>query len=240
MIRCMAVDDEPWALALISDYIKKVPFFQLVHSTDNAIEGLQLLQAGDIDLIFLDIQMPEISGMQFLKIINNKARVILTTAYSEYALEGYEHNVVDYLLKPVSFDRFYAAALKAQALFQPGQAVAAAVTYSAPAVEDFIFIKTDNRIVKVLLSDILLIEGLKDYIAIHTTKEKLITLDSLKMMEEGLPNPRFVRVHKSFIIAPDKIDSIERNRIFIGREVVPIGETYRDYFFSLLKGKQFG
>lgn len=236
----MAVDDEPWALALISDYIKKVPFFQLACSTDNAIEGLQLLQVGGIDLVFLDIQMPEISGMQFLKIINNKVRVILTTAYSEYALEGYEHNVVDYLLKPVSFDRFYAAALKAQSLFLPGQPVVPTVAYTAPAAEDFIFVKTDNRIVKVWLSEILLIEGLRDYIAIHTTNEKLIALDSLKMMEEGLPNPRFVRVHKSFIVAPGKIDSIERNRIFIGNQVVPIGETYRDYFFSLLKGKQFG
>jgi two-component system LytT family response regulator len=233
MIRCAVIDDEPWAVSLLADYIGKTDFLELVFSTSNAIEALQKIQQQPVDLVFLDIQMPELTGLQFMKINAGRSKVILTTAYSEYALEGYEHNVVDYLLKPISFERFYTAALKAKELLQH-------TTVAAPAVPvitqspDFIFIKTDSRIVNVSLSDILYIEGLKDYIAINTTKEKLITLDSLKTLEENLPRQRFIRVHKSYIVAIEKIDSIERNRIFIKNAVIPIGDTYREAFFKAI------
>jgi DNA-binding LytR/AlgR family response regulator len=242
MIRCAVIDDEPWAIALLTDYIKKTDFLELVFSTANAIEALQKIQLQPVDLIFLDIQMPELTGIQFMKINGNRSRVIFTTAYSEYALDGYEHNVIDYLLKPVSFERFYTAALKAKQTITPNiiTSNAAPQPVSAGTTPDFIFIKTDNKIVNVSLSDILFIEGLKDYIAINTTTEKLITLESLKTLEEGLPRQRFLRVHKSYIVAIEKIASIERSRIFIGNAVIPIGDTYREVFFKAIEPQHFG
>lgn len=242
MIRCAVIDDEPWAIALLTDYIKKTDFLELVFSTSNAIEALQKIQQQPVDLVFLDIQMPELTGIQFMKINGNKSRVILTTAYSEYALDGYDHNVIDYLLKPVSFDRFYTASLKAKQIITPAPVATSASVQpvATTASLDFIFVKTDSKIVNVSLSDILFIEGLKDYIAINTTKEKLITLENLKTLEEGLPRQRFLRVHKSYIIAIEKIDSIERSRIFIRDAVIPIGDTYRETFFKAIEHKHFG
>jgi two-component system, LytTR family, response regulator len=241
MIRCAVIDDEPWALALLTDYIGKTDFLELIFSTGNAIEALQKIQQQPVELIFLDIQMPELTGIQFMKINGNRSRVILTTAYSEYALDGYEHNVIDYLLKPISFERFYTAALKAQQALATVTTTAPVATVTpAAAPVDFIFVKTDSRIVNVSLNDILYIEGLKDYIAIHTTKEKLITLESLKTLEEGLPAQKFMRVHKSYIISIEKIDSIERSRIFIKDAVIPIGDTYREAFFKAIAHRNFG
>jgi len=232
MIRCAVIDDEPWAVSLLVDYISKTDFLELAFSSSDAIEALQKIQQQPVDLVFLDIQMPELTGLQFMKINAGRSKVILTTAYSEYALEGYEHNVVDYLLKPISFERFYTAALKAKDLLQ--HAATAPAVMIPQSANDFIFIKTDSKIVNVSLSDILFIEGLKDYIAINTIKEKLITLDSLKTLEESLPGQRFIRVHKSYIISIEKIDSIERNRIFIKDAVIPIGDTYRERFFKAI------
>ena len=241
MIRCIAVDDEPWALALLSDYIRKVPFLQLELATGNPIEALQLVQNGQIDLAFLDIQMPEITGMQFLKIIGNKCRVILTTAYSEYALDGYDFQVIDYLLKPISFDRFYKAALRAQEQLQPQpQSNTVLEKEKETITSEYIFIKSDSRIVKVALNELLYIEGLKDYIAVHTSKEKIVALENMKTMEAGLPAGRFMRVHKSYIVALEQINTIERSRIFIREASIPIGDTYRDQFFAAIQGRHFG
>jgi two-component system, LytTR family, response regulator len=240
MMRCLAIDDEPLALDILSDYISKVPFLQLVQSTPSAIEGLQLMQQQNIDLVFLDIQMPEITGLQFMKIANSRCRIILTTAYSEYALDGFENNVVDYLLKPFSFERFYKAAEKAKLAAGQIQAIGIAPPPNTQQTDNsFIFIKTDSKIVKVDLPDILFIEGLKDYISIVTRQDKLITLQNLKIMEEGLPAEQFLRVHKSYIIAINKIETIEKNRIFIGEHVIPIGETYRESFFKAIAAKNF-
>jgi two-component system, LytTR family, response regulator len=232
MTTCMAIDDEPLALELLGDYIGKVPYLQLLHTNTSAIEALQYLQNNKVDLLFLDIQMPDLTGLQVMKIIQQNCRVILTTAYSEYALDGYEHNVIDYLLKPISFDRFYTAAEKARTIFTKPVDTSVPIV---PATPNFIFVKTDSRLVKVNLEDILLVEGMKDYIAIHTTQDKLITLQSLRSMEDSLPTQQFIRIHKSFIIALNKIDSIERNRIFINKEVIPIGDTYREFFFKLIE-----
>lgn len=236
-LRCIAVDDELLALDVITDYIRKTPFLELVYSTNQVLDALQFVESGGADLVFLDIQMPQLNGLQFMKIIHGKARVILTTAYPQYALDGYEHDVVDYLLKPIAYERFYKAAQKAVTLFSPSQPMPVAEKTSTD-IPNFIFVKTDNKMVKVQLSDILFVEGLKDYIAIQTTTEKIITLQNMKRMEKILPAPRFMRVHKSYIVSLEKTDTIERNRIFIGKEVIPIGDTYRDAFFQLVEGRE--
>jgi two-component system LytT family response regulator len=244
-LRCIAVDDEPLALDIIEDYVSKVPFLELVKRTENAIEALQLVQAGGIDLVFLDIQMPELTGIQFLKIANSKAHYILTTAYSQYALESYDLNVSDYLLKPIAFDRFYKAVEKVNNLVKttepaaPPQPVITSSPFSSAnhPVQDFIFVKTEHKIQKIELDDILYIEGLKDYISIYTRAERVITLQNMKKMEEILPAGQFIRVHKSYIISLDKIESIERSRISICGKIIPIGDTYRDEFFKHIDNK---
>ena len=243
-LKCIAVDDEPLALDILEDYISKVPFLELVKRTENAIEALQLVQVGGIDLVFLDIQMPDLTGIQFLKIATGKSNYILTTAYSQYALESYDLNVSDYLLKPIAFDRFYKAVEKVYNQVQKAPVVAAPVPVAAPVVpatlspvQDFIFVKTEHKIQKIQLDDILYIEGLKDYISIFTKNERVITLQNMKKMEETLPNTQFIRVHKSYIISLDKIESIERSRITICSKIIPIGDTYREEFFKRIDNK---
>jgi len=241
MIRCLVVDDEHLALHILEDYIAKVPFLEHVKSFTNPIEALTLVQQGNIDLVFLDVQMPELTGMQFLKIANGRAKVILTTAYPQYALEGYELDVVDYLLKPIAFDRFFKAVQKAQGIIRPTVTeVKFEPVQQLPQSDfsnDFIFVKTEHKIQKVYLKDILFIEGLKDYISIFTPEERIITLQNMKKMEDALPEKHFIRVHKSYIISLNKIDSIERSRIWIGDKIIPVGDTYREEFFKIIDGK---
>ena len=237
MIRCLVVDDEPLALDILEDYISKVPFLELVKTTTSAIEGLSLVQNGDIDLVFLDVQMPELTGLQFLKIMNGKCDVILTTAYSEYALEGYELDVTDYLLKPIAFDRFYKAAQKVLQQKQNSSPLPLAETQVNHNPHNFIFVKTEHKIQRIYMDDILYIEGLKDYISIFTKSERVITLQNMKKMEDSLPAGRFIRVHKSYIVALDKIDSIERSRIQIKDKIIPVGDTYRESFFKLVDNR---
>ncbi len=244
-LKCIAVDDEPLALDIIEDYISKVPFLEMVKRTENAIEALQLVQAGGIDVVFLDIQMPELTGIQFLKIAGDKANYILTTAYSQYALESYDLNVSDYLLKPIAFDRFYKAVEKVHNKVKVSEPAAPVLQSAVPAtpvatihpVQDFIFVKTEHKIQKIQLEDILYIEGLKDYISIFTKTERVITLQNMKKMEETLPSAQFIRVHKSYIIAFDKIESIERSRISICGKIIPVGDTYREEFFKRIDNK---
>jgi DNA-binding LytR/AlgR family response regulator len=210
-----------------------------VKVTTNPIEALQLVQQGNIDLVFLDVQMPELTGIQFLRIANGKSKVILTTAYSQYALEGYELDVIDYLLKPIAFDRFFKSVQKAQTIIQPSSKPEIKVEAVAQNdfLSDFIFVKTEHKIQKVYLNDILFIEGLKDYISIFTPAERIITLQNMKKMEDALPEKHFIRVHKSYIVSINKIDSIERSRIFIGDKIIPVGDTYREEFFKIIDGK---
>lgn len=237
MIRCLVVDDEPLALDILEDYISKVPFLELVKTTTSAIEGLSLVQNGDIDLVFLDVQMPELTGLQFLKIMNGKCDVILTTAYSEYALEGYELDVTDYLLKPIAFDRFYKAAQKVLQQKQNSSPLPLAEVQVNHSPHNFIFVKTEHKIQRIYMDDILYIEGLKDYISIFTKSERIITLQNMKKMEDSLPAGQFIRVHKSYIVALDKIDSIERSRIQIKDKIIPVGDTYRESFFKLVDNR---
>jgi len=244
MIRCLIVDDEPLALQILEDYMSKIPFLRLVKATTNPIEALTLVQEGNIDLVFLDVQMPELTGIQFLRISNGKAKVILTTAYPQYALEGYELDVIDYLLKPIAFDRFFKSVQKAQTVLQPNTNAGTKPIQPEPAqqpqqdfLSDFIFVKTEHKIQKVYLNDILFIEGLKDYISIFTPAERIITLQNMKKMEDALQPKNFTRVHKSYIVSINKIDSIERSRIFIRDKIIPVGDTYRDEFFKIIEGK---
>ncbi len=244
-LNCIVVDDEPLALDILEDYISKVPFLTMVKRSTNPIEALQIVQAGGIDVVFLDIQMPELTGIQFLKIAGNKCHFILTTAYPQYALESYDLNVSDYLLKPIAFDRFYKAVEKVHNQTKTQENTAPVQpAYSAPVpqntsnpVQDFIFVKTEHKIQKIYLHDILYIEGLKDYISIFTKDERIITLQSMKKMEEALTKGQFIRVHKSYIVAVDKIESIERSRITIGDKIIPVGDTYRDEFFKVIGNK---
>jgi len=206
-IKCIVVDDEPLAVSLLGSYVEKIPFFELVFSTENPIEALEYIRKNEADLIFLDIQMPELSGINFMKIVGDKLKYILTTAYSEYALEGYEHNVIDYLLKPITFDRFQKSALKAQERF-PNE---------------------------INFDEILYVESIKDYVSIKTDNQEYIVLDTLKSLENQLPE-NFARVHKSFILNLDKIEKIDVRNVFLnsGKEI-PIGETYKSEFFQKLK-----
>lgn len=252
MIRCIAVDDEAYASEILATYIRRLPFLELVATTTNAFEALTMVQEGQVDLVFLDIQMPELTGIQFLRICGNKCKVILTTAYPEYALDGFEHDVIDYLLKPISFERFYKAVHKAQLLLEPpvaaspGAVPAAGLVTEAPesqvspaASADYMFIKgeTKNKFIKVRYDDILYVEGLKNYISIFTADERIITYLTLREMEAYLSKSRFYRVHKSYIVAIDKIRMVDGNSIYIKENTIPIGETYRDEFFKVIREK---
>ena len=243
-IRCLAVDDEPLALDILAKYINQTPSLNLVGTYTDALEALSLIQQGKVDLVFVDIQMPSLTGIQFLRVLNGKCKAILTTAYSEYAMEGYELDVIDYLLKPISFERFLKAIQKADNRFQANVVISNSVSEPPKPIEskvltsepqlDFIFVKTEYKIIKLNLSSILYIEGLKDYVSIFTTDERILTLQTMKKMEELLPSNRFVRVHKSYIVSLEKINSIERQRIFIGRASIPIGESYYKDFIRLI------
>jgi two-component system, LytTR family, response regulator len=242
-IRCIAVDDEPLALDILKVYISKIPSLELVALCGNALEALSLIQQ---DKVFLDIQMPDLTGMQFLRIINGKCKAILTTAYPQYALEGYEYEVIDYLLKPISFERFLKAVQKAslqfpnlvesEKLVEEDLKITPSVNIISQNIPDFIFVKVEHKMLKVNLLDILYIEGLKDYCSIYTKTERILTLQTMKKMEENLPQNRFTRVHKSYIVALDKIESVERQRITIEKYTIPVGDSFKDDFMKVLGG----
>lgn len=225
MIRCLLVDDEPWALELLTSYISRLPSLQLVAATTKPLEALSLALPAKTDLIFLDIQMPELNGLQFMQAIDQRCKVIITSAYTEYAVAGFEHNVTDYLLKPISFERFCKAVQKATSELAVPE---------APPVASHIFVKTDNKLVKVDFDEILYLEGARDYVFIHTVKDKLVTLDSLRNFEDVLPSSRFVRIHKSFIAAVDKIDAVEKSRVVIGENFLPVGESHKQAFLAAI------
>ena len=229
-ISCVVVDDEPLALKLMADYVQKTPFLQLKEQTTNPVKAIELVQQGAADLLFLDIQMPELTGLQLMKIIGQKCKVILTTAYPDYALDGYEFDVIDYLLKPVTFDRFLVAANKARERLATEPAIVIQTPVAAATPASYIFVKTEYKIQKIDLADILYMEGLRDYVAIYTTTGKILTLQSMRSFQEQLPDSHFMRVHKSYLVALEKIQFIERNRIVIAGNYIPVGETYQELF----------
>jgi DNA-binding LytR/AlgR family response regulator len=237
MLKCTIIDDEPLATTLLETYISKVPFLELVKTFNNPMEGLIDFNSNPVDLIFLDIQMPQLTGIQFMKLLQNRAQVIITSAYEEYAIEGFEHNVTDYLLKPISFERFYKGVEKAHNLTNPTQKIEGNPDLHA-ATGGYIFIKVETKMVRVELDDILYIEGLKNYVSIHTKTKRIVTLQVMKQLEKVLPPNRFVRIHKSYIVALDKIVSIERQEVSINNQILPIGVTFHEHFFKLLESRK--
>lgn len=233
MIKCIVVDDKPLAIDVLEHYIAKVPFLELVFTATNPLEALNKVIEGNIDLVFLDIQMPELNGLQFMKIVKGKCQVILTTAYAEYALEGFDNDAVDYLLKPVSFERFYKAVEKAQFVLKGLSNDDSRVSQPQQDL-NHIFVKTEYKLVRIAKDDILYVEGMQNYVNIYTATEKITSLQTMKKMEEQLSSPQFLRVHKSFIVATQKIDSVERNRIFIGEKTIALGDNYRASFYEVV------
>jgi two-component system, LytTR family, response regulator len=232
MIKAIAIDDEPLALRVIAAHAKKIANLELIGTTTNTIEGLIKAQSGNIELIFLDIQMPALNGIQFMQLLKGKCKVILTTAYPEYALESYEHDVIDYLLKPISFERFQKAVNKVNLKNIVNSEVVISGTENPPP--DCIFIKSEYKLVKICYSDILYVEGGKDYVTVFTKTKKVLSLSSLRKMQESLPYPQFIRVHKSYIISLDKVESVGRQRVLMGNTVIPIGDTYKDEFLKVV------
>ncbi|HRZ42482.1 MAG TPA: LytTR family DNA-binding domain-containing protein [Bacteroidales bacterium] len=238
-IRCLVIDDEHLAVEKLAGFVRKTPMLELAGTFTNPLEALGFLKTHAVDLIFLDIQMDDITGIQLLEILKEKPYIILTTAYSEFALKGYELNVTDYLLKPISFERFLQAVDKVSDKFWPQKPhpVAEAVHTPATPEREFILVKADYMMQKVCFSEILYIEGMKDYLGIVTTEKRIMTLMNFSTLENLLPEHGFCRVHKSFIIALSRIDQIERNHVIIRKQRIPIGDSYRKAFFELLKAK---
>jgi two-component system LytT family response regulator len=232
MIRCLAIDDEPLALDVIEKHINKIPDLVLVQKCTSPLQALEIINKEEIDLIFLDIEMSEITGIQLLKSMHKKPLVILTTAYENYALEGYELDVLDYLLKPISFERFLKAVNKAQEAFLQKKSVQPKENTSYEG--GFIFVKSEYQMIKINLRDILYVEGLKDYVKIYCGPKPILSLQNLKGIESKLPSAYFFRVHKSFIVSIPKIDSVHKGRIKIGENEIPIGENYRDAFLKVI------
>ncbi len=232
MINCLAIDDETLALDLLEDNIRQVPFLHLVKRCKNAYEAIEIIKEKKIDLVFLDLQMPGINGMQFLESLQTRPMVILITAFKQYALEGYSLDVLDYLVKPVPFERFLKATNKALEYYnlKNNQAIKQEVPI------DYCFVSSEYNLVKIMVNEVLYIEGQKDYISIHvnSSEKPVVTRMSLKDMEEKCPAGKFMRVHKSFIVALDKITSIRANVITIGEAKIPIGDNYRTEFFNVI------
>lgn len=227
MLRCAIVDDEPLALSLLESYVSKTPFLQLAGKYSSAVQAMKELPGEEVDLLFLDIQMPELNGLEFSKMVDPHTRIVFTTAFGQYAIDGYRVNALDYLLKPISYVDFLQAANKALQWFELVQ---------KPEEIDSIFVKSDYKLVQVELKKIMYIEGLKDYIKIYTEEDAkpILSLMSMKAMEELLPSSRFIRVHRSFIVQKDKIRVIDRGRIVFDKTYIPISDSYKQVFQAFL------
>ena len=239
-MKCIIIEDEPLAQQILEDYINHIPFLKLEKKCNSVFEALDVLQKTSIDLIFLDIHLPNVSGVEFISSLDVKPMFIFTTAYSEYAIEAFDLNAVDYLLKPIPFKRFLKAANKAYQIFiNIRKGKKDEMVENTESEHDFIMVKSDYKSVKVQLNQILYIEGLKDYVKIYvqTEDKPIITLNSLKKMEDSLPSSHFLRVHKSFIINTNKIKSVTKNRIIIHDKWIPIGDNYKNDFQSSVINK---
>ena len=234
MLRCAIVDDEPLALGLLESYVNKTPFLQLAGKYSSAVQAMKELPDEEVDLLFLDIQMPELNGLEFSKMVDSRTRIVFTTAFGQYAIDGYRVNALDYLLKPISYADFLEACNRAVEWFELKNKHVQ--TENGNTGIESIFVKSDYKLRQIELKKILYIEGLKDYIKIYLEDEPhpVLSLMSLKSMEEMLPSSRFMRVHRSFIVQPDKIKIIERNRIVFGKQYIPISDSYKNEFAEFL------
>ena len=236
-ISCIIIDDEPLARKGLREYIADTGFLELAGEFDHALQAMDMLGSGSVRLLFLDIQMPKITGIDFLRSLKNPPQVIFTTAYPQYALEGFDLNALDYLVKPVSFDRFLKAALKAREYYELRQG-GAQQEASLVSGQDYFFVKADNKLVRIQLDEILFVEALQNYVTIHTVNGKYITYLTFKSMEDYLPADRFLKTHKSYIVSASKIDSIEGNDIRMGDRHIPISRNLKEEVLEkLLKGK---
>jgi len=247
ILNCIAVDDEPLALGLVSSFVEQTPFLNLVGRFSSAVEALKVIHTEKIDVVFLDIQMPDLNGIELARVLDNikinKPSIIFTTAYNQFALEGFKVNALDYLLKPFNYEEFLHAATKAlnyAALVERSTSAPvapAAAPHEGERIEDeYLFLKVEYQLVRIALSDILYIEGLKDYVKIwlKNTDKAILSLTSLKSLEEKLPAKRFMRVHRSFIVSLDKINSITRNALQIGKINIAVGDQYKEAFNTFL------
>lgn len=224
-LSCIIIEDEPLALEKTKDFVNKVPFLHLSETFENALTGLAYLKYNKVDILFLDINMDELTGIELLESSKINSQVILTTAYQEYALKGYELQITDYLLKPFTLNRFLQAVNKARDNIN---------RRTSDAAPEFIFVKTENRLEKIMLNEIIYIEGMRDYRRIHTINKKVMTLQNFSEFEKLIPASVVCRVHKSYMVALAKIESVERGRIKIGDQLIPISDTYKDEFFQLI------
>ncbi len=230
ILQCVIIDDEPLALSLLESYVKKTPFLQLAGAYPNAVKAMDDLPGKEVDLMFLDIQMPDLNGLEFSKMVSPSTRIIFTTAFGQYALEGYKVNALDYLLKPISYPDFLQAANKGLQWFELMQ--------QPPKTEEMqsIFIKSEYKLVQIELKNILYVEGLKDYVKVYEegNPKPILSLMSMKAMENLLPSSRFIRVHRSFIVQKDKIRIIDRGRIVFGKTYIPVSDSYKQAFQDFL------
>lgn len=228
-LKCIIVDDEPLAIEILEEYVKKVPWLELLATMESGLEAIAFLQGNNVDLAFLDIQMPEFTGIQTATLMRQSCKIIFTTAYNEYAVEGFELQATDYLLKPVSFERFLKAI---QRLRQPETDV-----QPKTVTEDYIFVKTEYRIKKIHFDDILYIEGMKDYLRVVTASEKIMTLLSFSRLIPRLPTDRFLRVHKSYVVSLEAIDSLEKGKLKIGEAYIPVSDSYKKQLDEFVKDR---
>lgn len=237
-LKCLVVDDEPLAREVILSHISKIDGLELVAECDNALKAFDILKKESVDLIFLDIQMPKLTGIEFLKVLNPKAQIIFTTAYREYALESYELNVADYLLKPISFQRFLKAVNRVLDVQHEEASITQEPQDSLRSDEPHIFLKADRKMVKVYLKDILYIESLKDYVRIKLPGKEVISLQKISFLEEKLPEDCFIRIHRSFIVPINKIEAFSNSAVEIGGTEIPIGRNYKDAVLEQLNSSK--
>lgn len=223
-LNCVIIDDEPLAADMLTAYAAKIPFLNLIGTFNSAIEGIKVIKQNQIDLLFLDIQMPELSGLEFAKILSKDTKIVFTTAFDQYAIEGYKVNAFDYMLKPISYDAFLNVAQKAYNWFETKQ------TAEISARDRFFYVKSEYKLVQIKFDDILYIEGVKDYVKIYLDGDKpsVMSLMNMKKLEDYLPSPEFLRTHRSYIIHMNKVRAIDRFRIVIGDEILPVSDTYKE------------
>lgn len=240
-ITCIAIDDEPLALGLIAGYIKKTPFLDLTGEFDNPLDAMDFMEKNSVQLLFLDIQMPDLTGTEFTRILDNKCRVIFTTAYDQYAIEGFRLEVLDYLLKPVSYELFLKAANRAKKYFDLLDSAAGNGNSNVSTGEEYLFVKSGNQLKRINYNDILYFEGFKDYVRIYlaSVKQPVVFHSTMKAIETKLPAGRFMRVHRSFIVNLKKIKTIDHYRITYGNEWIPVSDKYRDMFDEFVKKNLF-
>lgn len=232
MVKTIAIDDEPLALQLVAGYISKTPSLELIASFDNPIDALEFLKDNPADLIFLDIQMPDLTGTEFARVLGSGPKIIFTTAYEKYAIEGFKLDAVDYLLKPFSYEEFLKAAKKAENLLN----LEKTSTHRIEANSEFLFLKSEYKIRRINFNDIDYVEGLKDYVKVylHNDPKPILSLNSLKSLEAKLPATKFMRVHRSFIVNLERIETVERSRIVFGKTYIPVGDQYKEKFEEFL------